>query len=142
MKATIVQHRETLSRAQVPLYTYSVRAGFPSPARDSIDNELDFNELLIQHKASTYVLRAQGESMIEVGIHSGDLLVCDRAIQATHGSVVIAAVDGEFVVKLLMTKPKLKLMSASKEHDDIILQPGQELEIFGVVTFVVKNMQR
>ena len=75
----------------LPLFSHSVRAGFPSPADDCLEQALDLNEHVIQHPAATYFVRAQGESMMRVGIHNGDLLVVDRALEAVHGDIVIAA---------------------------------------------------
>ena len=81
-------HRYPLS---LPLFSHSVRAGFPSPADDYLELPLDLNEHVIQHPAATYYVRAQGDSMLRLGIHNGDLLVVDRALEAVHGDVVIAA---------------------------------------------------
>ncbi|PIP80684.1 MAG: DNA polymerase V [Gammaproteobacteria bacterium CG22_combo_CG10-13_8_21_14_all_40_8] len=85
----------------LPYFDASVSAGFPSPADDYIDRFLDLNELLIEHPSSTYLARAQGSSMIEVGIHDGDILIVDRAIEARNGDAVIVALDGELTCKLL-----------------------------------------
>lgn len=140
MKATIQPLAQLLITESVPYFTDPVQAGFPSPARDHLDSQLDFNELLIRRPASTYVLRAEGHSMVEAGIAPGDYLVVDRAIEAAHGHIVVAAVDGDFLVKSLQTHPSLKLIAMSDDYPDIELEPGQELEVFGVVSYVVKPM--
>lgn len=140
MKAVIQPLALILTADTVPYFTDPVQAGFPSPARDHLDSQLDFNELLIRRPASTYVLRAEGHSMGAAGIAPGDYLVVDRAIEAIHGHIVVAAVDGEFLVKSLQTNPSLKLIAMSPDYPDIELQPGQELEVFGVVTYVVKPL--
>ena len=140
MKAVLTHLSSTLSQCAVPLYLDPVKAGFPSPARDYIDQPLDFNALMIRRPASTFALRAEGESMVDIGIGNGDILVVDRAIEARHGHIVIAAVDGEFVVKQLETRPQLRLMSMSRNYPDIVLREGQELNVFGVVTYCVKQL--
>ena len=76
-------------------------AGFPSPADDYIETPLDLNDHLIEHPAATFFVRVTGESMIDAGIHDGDLLIVDRALEAGRGSVVIAVVFGEMTVKRL-----------------------------------------
>src|SRR5688500_860304 len=83
----------------LPCFEQRVPAGFPSPSEDYTNRPLDLNDLLIQHKAGTFYCRAVGDSMIGAGIHSGDLLVVDTYLDATDGSVVIAVVNNEFLVK-------------------------------------------
>ena len=79
----------------IPFYINKVPAGFPSPAQDYIERTLDLNELCISHPAATFFVRAEGDSMIEGGIQSGDILIVDRSIDAKHHDIVIAAIDGE-----------------------------------------------
>src|SRR2546422_657629 len=88
----------TRSKEQ-PLFLMPVSAGFPSPADDYIEGKLDLNEYLVKHKAATFFWRVTGDSMTGAGIHSGDLLIVDRSIEPTYGSVVIAVLDGELTVK-------------------------------------------
>ncbi len=82
-----------------PLFSDLVQCGFPSPAADYVEQRIDLNQLLIQHPSATYFVKASGDSMIDGGISDGDLLIVDSAITASHGDIVIAAVDGEFTVK-------------------------------------------
>lgn len=76
-----------------------ISAGFPSPAEDYLEGRLDLNQLLIRKPAATYFVRVVGDSMIGAGIHSGDLLVVDRSLEAGDGRVVIAVLNGELTVK-------------------------------------------
>ncbi|MCZ4151599.1 DNA polymerase V subunit UmuD, partial [Escherichia coli] len=78
----------------LPLFSDLVPCGFPSPAADYVEQRIDLNQLVIQHPSATYFVKAAGDSMIEAGIGDGDLLVVDSAITASHGDIVIAAVDG------------------------------------------------
>lgn len=86
---------------KLPFFGAQCPAGFPSPADDYIEQSLDLNDF-IRHPAATYFIRATGESMVDGGILSGDLLIVDRAEKPEHDSIVIAAVDGEFTVKRLL----------------------------------------
>ncbi|KTD47033.1 LexA repressor [Legionella rubrilucens] len=123
---------------RIPLYASSVKAGFPSPADDFIEHYLDLNEHLIKHPAATFFVRASGESMINAGIHSGDMLVVDRSIEAGHGHVVIAAVNGELTVKRLSRlHGKTRLLAENPEFAAIDLTHDQDVVIWGVVTHVI-----
>lgn len=91
-------------REGLPLYLAPVEAGFPSPAEDYLDKRLDLHEHLVRNRASTFFLRAHGESMIGAGIHDGDLLVVDRSEATGHNKIVITALDGELTVKRLIRR--------------------------------------
>jgi len=121
----------------VPLFSEAVKAGFPSPASDYVEKSLDLNDLCINHPAATYFVRAAGDSMIDAGIHPGDVMVVDRSLKAKHDDIVIAMLSGEFTVKQLALTPVVRLIPRNSNYQPIELQPGDELEVFGVVTFVI-----
>lgn len=119
----------------------SVRAGFPSPAEDLGARRVDLAARLIKHPQATYLLKAQGDSMREAGIHDGDVLVVDKAIRPRSGQVVVAVVDGEFVCKTLaMRAGRVKLKAANPGFPDIVPVEGQTVEVWGVVTYAIKAM--
>lgn len=122
----------TTSQQPLPLFGETCQAGFPSPATDYVEKTLDLNELCIRHPSATFFVRAEGESMIESGIHSGDLLVVDKAETPAHGDIVIASINGEFTVKKLCTHPVLCLQPMNPAYQPIFMEPD-DLEIFGVV---------
>lgn len=126
---------------RLPLFAEGVPAGFPSPATDYVEDRLDLNELVIQHAEATFFVRAKGYSMLGAGIHDGDILVVDKSINAQHGHVVIAAVDGEFTVKRLYSQQgKVKLRAENPDYPDIDFAHDRELHIWGVVTNVVHKL--
>ncbi len=88
-------------RIRVPLYAEPCAAGFPSPAADYVEKELDLNELCIRRRAYTFFVRASGSSMEGLGLYDGDVMVVDRAEEAAHGDIVMAEVEGDFTVKRL-----------------------------------------
>ena len=94
------------SIVKIPLFTERCPAGFPSPAADYTESELDLNEYCIHRRHSTYFVRAIGNSMTDIGLYSGDLLVVDKAEQPRHGDIVIAEIEGEFTVKRLLLTPR------------------------------------
>jgi len=120
------------------LMAVSVAAGFPSPAEQYVETPLDLNELLVRKPAATFFVRAAGDSMDGAGICSGDILVVDRSLEATDGSIVIAAVDNEFTVKFLRKDSSgVRLEAANRRYKPILFDDGMELRIFGVVTAVI-----
>jgi DNA polymerase V len=121
-----------------PIFTSRVQAGFPSPADDHLEDRLDLNTHLIQHKESTFFVKAQGESMLGAGIHQGDILVVDKSLTPKSGKIVIAVVDGEFTVKRLHKyKSIITLKAENPEFEDIKIEGATELIIWGVVTSVI-----
>ncbi|WP_380177526.1 translesion error-prone DNA polymerase V autoproteolytic subunit [Kalamiella sp. sgz302252] len=123
----------------LPLFIERVPCGFPSPAQDYIEDRLDLNKLVLRHPSATYFIKVSGDSMIEAGIAHDDLLVVDRSLTAEHGDIVVAAVGGEFTVKELRIRPFLQLMPRNRHYSPIVFQDAEELEIFGVVTFILKS---
>ena len=126
---------------QLPLYGSVVKAGFPSPADDYIETKLDLNSHLIKHPAATFFVRASGESMINAGIQSGDILIVDRSIEASHNKIVIAAIDGELTVKRLSKRNhQVQLVAENPQFKPIDITEEQDLVIWGVVTHVIHQV--
>lgn len=124
---------------RLPLFTERCAAGFPSPAQDYVEAELDLNEYCIRRKGSTFFVRAIGSSMTDIGLNDSDLMVVDKAERAQHGDIVIAEIEGEFTVKRLLLKPRPALQAMNPAFPTLYPDPEQ-LEIFGVVmAFVHKT---
>lgn len=118
----------------------SVQAGFPSPAADFAAKRIDVMDRLVLHPQATYSMRVSGESMRELGIFDGDVLLVDKAVKPRHGMVVIAIVDGEFTCKQLQLRNgRMKLKAANPTYPDINPKEGQEVEIWGVVIASIKQ---
>ncbi|MCG7387388.1 translesion error-prone DNA polymerase V autoproteolytic subunit [Pantoea sp. ACRSB] len=123
----------------LPLYIERVPCGFPSPAQDYIEKRIDLNDLMVQHPSATYFLRVSGDSMIEAGIGEGDMIVVDSSLTAKHGDIIVAAIDGEFTIKQLRIHPSISLMPANSKHSPIPINTPEGLQVFGVVTYVIKS---
>ena len=123
----------------LPFHLNKVGAGFPSPATDYVENDIDLNIHLIKNIPSTFLIRVQGKSMHDVGIHDGDLLVVDKSLNANNFSTVIVNINEELVVKTFIKKNNQSfLTSGSKEiKDKINLTENPEILIWGVVTYVI-----
>ena len=126
-------------KLSLPLHLNKVGAGFPSPATDYVEDDIDLNAHLIKNMPSTFLIRVQGKSMNNVGIHDGDLLVVDRSLNPKNFSTVIANVNEELVVKnFIKEKNQSFLTSGSKKLEDkMSLTENPEIFIWGVVTYVV-----
>lgn len=121
-----------------PLYGTSVQAGFPSPADDYIERYLDLNAEFIKHPSATFLLKAVGDSMVDIGIFSGDTLVVDRSIAPSDRNIVIAAVNGELTVKRLSCKNGLvQLLPENSNYPPIDITADHDLVIWGVVILVL-----
>ena len=121
----------------------SVRAGFPSPAEDYLNESLDFNRDLIKHPEATFYGRVQGDSMIGAGICDGDIAVIDRSIEAEHGNVVVAYINNEFTVKFLDLSHKkdgyIELKPANDAFQPIRINEDDNFEVWGVVIWTIKK---
>lgn len=141
---TTILGRPRPSSVLVRMIEARVSAGFPSPADDYAETYLSLDELVNVRAPSVYLVRAGGDSLTEVGIFDGDVLVVDRAAVANQGDVVIALIAGEFTAKVLTydAADRPVLMPANPHYPPIYLQDGEQLEIWGVVTDNLHSLRR
>ncbi|OCG21806.1 peptidase S24 [Gilliamella sp. App4-10] len=126
---------------QLPLVETPVRAGFPSPADDYLEAKLDLTEHLVKHQSATYYIKAMGDSMIDYGIFSGDLLTVDRSLTPQVDDVVIAAIDGEFTCKCLgVMNGQYHLLAGNALYPPIPLM-DKEVHIWGVVIHTIHSLR-
>ena len=126
---------------KLPFYASSVQAGFPSPADDYIAGKLDLNKHLIKHPTATFFVRAAGDSMVNAGIHSGDILIVDRSLEVKNGKIVIAAIDGQLTVKRLEKSSQGTFLKAENaQFEPIKIDESSEVVIWGVVTNVLHKV--
>ncbi|MGQ4639429.1 LexA family protein [Acinetobacter junii] len=120
-----------------------VSAGFPSPAQDYIDKKIDMNEHLISNECATFIVKVGSLSMKNAGIDIDDELIVDRSLDAKHDDIVVALVDNDFTVKRLkIEQHRTWLKAENPDYDDIHLKDGQQLIIWGVVTFILKKARK
>jgi len=128
-------------KCNIALFSSRVKAGFPSPADDHLERQLDLNEFLIKHPAATYFVRVSGDSMIGAGIHHNDLLIVDRSLSWRNGNIVIAEIDGQLTLKRLKkVNNNFFLVAENKDFPAIALKPENEVVIWGVVTNVIHSV--
>ena len=131
----------SLIKKRLPLFLSRVRSGFPSPADDYIEKKLDLNEHLIDHPSATFFVKVKGDSMINAGIFSGDMLIVDRSKEATNNKIIVAVVNGEFTVKRLRKHfDKVTLMPENPNYRPIEITDTTDFEVWGVVVHVIHSV--
>lgn len=129
---------EEASFDDVPLYGDSVPAGFPSPADDYLDMDLNLHDYLVQHPSATFCVRAVGDSMVDAGIQSSDVMVIDRALTPKNNDIILAVVNGEFTVKRIKkSEDELYLMPANENYKPMKITEEMNFQVWGVVTFII-----
>ncbi len=125
----------------IPFYQSNVPAGFPSPADDFMDLDLNLQEYLVQHPSATFCVRVTGDSMRNAGIFSGDVMVVDRALEPKNNTIVLAVLDGEFTVKRIQKKGKdLFLSPENKDFKAIQITEEMNFQVWGVVTHIIHKV--
>ncbi len=124
----------------LPLYSSRPSAGFPAPGDDQVERVLDINDLVVKHPSSTFFVRVEGDSMVGAGIFSGDVLVIDRSVNPSDGKIVVAAINGEMVVKRLSVSGEQQLLvSENEEYTPIVIGEDEDCTIWGVVVGSVRQ---
>jgi DNA polymerase V len=141
LRVASVSKLEAGKASTVPLYLCRVSAGFPSPASDYVESNIDLNDWLIRNKLATYIVRVEGDSMIGE-IHPDDRLIVDRSLEPRDKDVVIACIDGEMLVKrLVMEEGRLFLVAENPQYPAIELNGERELVIWGVATHCIHRLR-
>lgn len=135
---------DTTTRLELQYADAGICAGFPSPAQDYISETIDLNRDLIRHPVATFYGRVVGDSMIEEGIEEGDILVIDRALEPANGDLAVCCLDGEFTLKRILIKPsgEIWLVPSNSSYKPIPVTEGNELIIWGIVTYTIKSNRR
>jgi len=116
----------------------TVTAGFPSPAEEELADTMSLDEYLITNKEATYILKVNGESMIEAGILPGDMLLVERGAEPRDGNIVIAQIDREWTMKFFRRRGRQVFLEAANK-DFKPIHPQEELKIAAVVRAVIRK---
>ena len=131
-----------LKKIKIPLLSSLISAGFPSPADDYTEENIDLNDILITNPSSTFFLRVKGDSMINSGIQDEDLIIVDKSLIAKPGNIVIAILDGDFTVKTLAKKNNTFYLKAeNNNYPDFNFSNYSDVQIWGVVIYVIHNLK-
>lgn len=129
------------SDLKLPFIKEGVSAGFPSPATDFMENNIDLNKELSKNPLATFYIKVKGNSMVNAGINDKDILVVDRSLEPKNNKIAICFIDGEFTVKRIkVEKDGLYLMPENKNYQPIKVTDENQLIVWGIVTYVIKNV--
>ncbi|WP_310006418.1 translesion error-prone DNA polymerase V autoproteolytic subunit [Flavobacterium granuli] len=129
------------SDRQIPYINEGVSAGFPSPAADFMETNIDLNKELSENPLATFYIKVKGNSMIDAGINDKDVLVVDRSLEPQNNKIAICCIDGEFTVKRIQVeKDCLYLMPENSNYEPIKVTEENQLIIWGMVTYVIKKV--
>ncbi|WP_417860443.1 LexA family protein [Winogradskyella sediminis] len=125
---------------KLPFVVEGISAGFPSPADDFLDINIDLNKHLIKNPSTTFYGRVRGNSMMDAGIHDGDLLIIDKSLEPINNKVAVCFIDGEFTVKRIkIEKDIIWLIAENKDYKPIKVTKDNDFIIWGIVTNVIKQ---
>ena len=129
------------SNLKIPFMSEGVSAGFPSPAGDFMETNIDLNKELSENPLATFYIKVKGNSMIDAGINDRDVLVVDRSLEPQNNKIAICFIDGEFTVKRIqLEKDCLYLMPENPNYSPIKVTEENQLVIWGIVTYVIKKI--
>ena len=142
LRVTSVARPQAGKRLKIPFVLCRVPAGFPSPADDYIERNIDLNDWLIHNKLATYIVRVEGDSMAGE-IHDGDKLIVDRSLEPKHRDVVIACVEGDMTVKRLHVEAdgRRLLVADNSGFSPVEMGGHGEVLIWGVVTHSIRKLR-
>ncbi|RAR72744.1 LexA family protein [Flavobacterium aciduliphilum] len=126
---------------ELPFVSSGIKAGFPSPAADFDESKISLDNVLVKNREATFYAKASGTSMIGAGIDDGDILVIDRSLEPQNHKIAVCVIDGEFTVKRIhIEHDAVYLMAENKDYPPIKVTEENELIIWGIVTYVIKNL--
>ena len=129
--------------SKIPFLKFTAHAGFPSPAEDFLEPGLNLNQYLIQNSAATFCVKVKGDSMVGSKITTGDILIVDRSLSPQNQNIILAILNGNFVVKkLLISNNDFYLLSDNKYANQIKINPEMEFYVWGVVTYVIHKLTK
>jgi len=129
------------TKLKLPFVSNGISAGFPSPADDFLDINIDLNKHLIKNPSTTFYGRVKGNSMIDAGIYDGDLLIIDKSLEPVSGKIAVCFIDGEFTVKRInIEKDIIWLIAENKEYPPIKVTKDNDFVIWGIVINVIKYL--
>jgi DNA polymerase V len=132
---------DTETELELPFVEDGISAGFPSPALDFVDLSIDLNKHLIKNPSATFYGKVKGDSLINAGIHNGDLLIIDRSLEPTNHKIAVCYIDGEFTAKRIkLEKDVVWLIAENENYLPIKVTKENNLLIWGIVTHVIKNV--
>lgn len=127
----------------LPFFNTSIPAGFPAPALDYQEEEIDLSRILQPNPATSFIIRVKGDSMAEANIPDGCMAIVDRSIRPGTGDIVVAALNGEYTVKRLVKAGRNWVLHPENPfYKPIIITEDADFQVWGVVTSVIVDMRK
>ncbi|GEP89975.1 DNA polymerase V [Chitinophaga terrae (ex Kim and Jung 2007)] len=127
----------------LPFFDTSIPAGYPTPALDYQEDEIDLSRILQPNPSNTFIIKVKGDSMIGANIPDGCLAVVDRSIRPNTGDIVVAALDGDFTVKRLVKAGRSWILHPENEfYKPIAITEETDFQVWGVVTAVIVDIRK
>jgi len=127
-----------LNLDEIKLAEPLVPAGFPSPADDFIEMEINLQDYIVKNKEATFCVKVEGTSMTKAGINTGDIMIVDRSLNPKHNDIVLAVIDGEFTVKrLAVNNESIYLMPENDSFSPIQINESMDFQIWGIITHII-----
>ena len=127
-----------LNLDEIKLAEPLVPAGFPSPADDFIEMEINLQDYIVKNKEATFCVKVEGTSMTKAGINTGDIIIVDRSLNPKHNDIVLAVIDGEFTVKrLAVNNESIYLMPENDSFSPIQINEAMDFQIWGIITHII-----
>lgn len=138
-----LHHIKQGAELKLPYANEGIRAGFPSPAQDYIEQAIDLNKELIKHPASTFFGKVVGDSMNDEGIEEGDILVIDKSLELINGDLAVCFIDGDFTVKRVkLESDAAYLIPSNPNYPTIKVTQENDFIVWGIVTYTIKKNRR
>lgn len=126
-----------------PLMLTPISAGFPSPGEETIETDLDLNQLMIKHPSATFLMRVAGDSMKNIGIFDGDIVVVDKSLNPKSKDIIVAYIEGDFTLKrFLRNGDKGQLQPENDDYSPLLLDGDSDFQVWGVVTYTIHQHNR
>ena len=115
-------------------------AGFPSPAEDFTELSISLDQAFIKNPPATFMAYAEGDSMIDIGIHHGDIVIVDRSLKPRNEDIIIAVLEGEFLIKQFSDiEDKIKLIPHNSKYPIIYINENSDFQVWGVVIHSIRS---
>lgn len=143
MKTIEIHSIDISTSLPLPYADEGIRAGFPSPAQDFMEQAIDLNKELIRHPASTFYGRVVGDSMRDENIEEGDILVIDKSLELIDDDLAVCFIDGEFTVKRVRLETNAAWLVPSNPNYPLIkVTENNNFIVWGIVTYTIKKNRR
>ncbi len=121
-------------------YLPKIMAGFPSPAEDFTELSISLDQLLVKNPPATFMAYAEGESMINMGIHHGDIIIVDRSLSPRNEDIIVAVLEGEFLIKQFSnTGDKIRLIPHNSKYPIIYIKEDSDFQVWGVIVHSIRS---